>query len=243
MFFPAQPGNIWFTIQQQNFVLLEAQPTVSRDDDGSRSLNKSAEASSSAFAETAFGKLAKGSSPFAALGASESPAFSSLAKSTQPSPLSPKTSTASRPETAAAAPKLTVGNNDFVSPFAGLSPGNNGFASKGGSGGGFASAFSVTKPLTTFAAAGGKLTQGGRAAKPFGAPDSDSDDSDDLAGEQAEADVQAEEPLRAASPDKETDDKRRTKLQKGSPPSPPFLSTLSLNGPDAMLTPPHLQWK
>ncbi|XP_044721986.1 uncharacterized protein HRG_04901 [Hirsutella rhossiliensis] len=136
----------------------EAQPAVPHDDgDATARSDKTPETSSSAFATTGFGKLAKGSSAFAALS-------------------------------------------------------SNGFASK--TGGGFASAFSATKPLTTFAAAGGKSLQSGKAAKPFGAPDSDSDDGDDETEEQGETEDQVDEPLRATSPDKEADDKRRTKLHK-----------------------------
>lgn len=181
-------------------------------DDGD-STAKNSKTSSSTFAATGFGQLAKASSPFAALGAVQGSSFASLAKPALSSPPSPKSSTASQPEPAAAVPKLTFGTNGGVSPFGGLALGSNGFAGK--SGGGFASAFSATKPLTTFAAAGGKSLQSGKTAKPFGAPDSDSDDGDDEAEEQGETDDQADEPLRATSPDKEADDKRRTKLHKG----------------------------
>ncbi|KAM4064743.1 hypothetical protein HRG_004901 [Hirsutella rhossiliensis] len=191
----------------------EAQPAVPHDDgDATARSDKTPETSSSAFATTGFGKLAKGSSAFAALSTSHGSSFGLLAKPTLSSPPSPKSSGALQPETAAVAPKLTFGSNGGVSPFAGLSLGSNGFASK--TGGGFASAFSATKPLTTFAAAGGKSLQSGKAAKPFGAPDSDSDDGDDETEEQGETEDQVDEPLRATSPDKEADDKRRTKLHK-----------------------------
>ncbi|EQL01014.1 hypothetical protein G6O67_000340 [Ophiocordyceps sinensis] len=191
----------------------ETQPAVPRDEGQGKPHGKSPDTSSSAFAATGFGKLAKGSSAFATLSPSQGSSFGSLARPTLQPPPSPKSSTVSQLETAAIPPKLTFGSNDGVSPFAGIALGSNGFAGKGG-GGGFASAFSASKPLTTFAAPGGKSLRSGKAAKPFGAPDSDSDDGDDEAEEQGETEEQAVEPPRATSPDKEADDKRRTKLHK-----------------------------
>lgn len=188
-----------------------------RDEGQGKPHGKSPDTSSSAFAATGFGKLAKGSSAFATLSPSQGSSFGSLARPTLQPPPSPKSSTVSQLETAAIPPKLTFGSNDGVSPFAGIALGSNGFAGKGG-GGGFASAFSASKPLTTFAAPGGKSLRSGKAAKPFGAPDSDSDDGDDEAEEQGETEEQAVEPPRATSPDKEADDKRRTKLHKGEYP-------------------------
>ncbi|PFH55072.1 hypothetical protein XA68_10838 [Ophiocordyceps unilateralis] len=122
-----------------------------------------------------------------------------------------KPSTTSHQTAAPPAPKLTFGSNGGVSPFATLSSITNGFATC--SSDGFASAFSSTiKPLTSFAALGGQPLQGGKAARPFGAPDSESEDGDEE--EQAEPDSLPEEPPRFTSPDKDSDDKRKTRLQK-----------------------------
>ncbi|RCI13835.1 hypothetical protein L249_8065 [Ophiocordyceps polyrhachis-furcata BCC 54312] len=121
-------------------------------------------------------------------------------------------STASVATAAVPAPKLTFGRNDGVSPFAALSSTTNGFAARSGQG--FASAFSAMKPLNSFAALGAPSLQGGKAKKkPFGAPDSESEPDDE--GEQTEPDRHSEELPRALSPDKDSDDRKKTRLQKG----------------------------
>ncbi|RDA91030.1 hypothetical protein CP533_2537 [Ophiocordyceps camponoti-saundersi (nom. inval.)] len=149
--------------------------------------------------------------PAAAAASSKSDADSSVNPlssshvSVQPSTAAVPTATATAP-----APKLTFGSNDGVSPFAALSS-TNGFAARSGKG--FASAFSTVKPLSSFAALGAPPPESGKAKKPFGAPDSESEQDDDEE-EQAEPDRLSEEPLRASSPDKDGDDKKKTRLQK-----------------------------
>ncbi|RDA85612.1 hypothetical protein CP532_0892 [Ophiocordyceps camponoti-leonardi (nom. inval.)] len=154
----------------------------------------------------------------AAAGASSKSDAGSTANPESSSHISAQLSTA--PVTTAAAPapapapKLTFGSNDGVSPFAALSSTTNGFSARSGTG--FASAFSAVKPLNSFAALGAPSLQSGKAKKPFGAPDSESEPDDEE--EQTEPDTVSEEPLRASSPDKDSDDRKKTRLQKGIPP-------------------------
>ncbi|POR36661.1 Ran-binding protein 3 [Tolypocladium paradoxum] len=192
----------------------DAQSIVQKDEDAAKSPSKkSPDTSSSAFAASGFGKLAAGSSAFASLGTSKGSAFGSSAKTALSSFASSKPPSESQPATAAGAPKLTFGSNGGASPFAGLSSPPNGFGS-GLGGGGFGSALSGAKPLSSFGVSAGKPFQSGKAAKPFGAPDSDADEGDDDDDDEAENDSQADEAQRAISPEKDLDDKKRTRLHK-----------------------------
>lgn len=164
------------------------------------------ETSSSAFAASGFGKLAAGASPFANLSSAKGTGFAS-AKS--PPPAQP-----------AAAPKLSFGGGSSASPFAGLgSNTSNGFGSAFGSGGsGFGSAFGVTKPLSSFAAPGSKPLKTEKPAKPFGAPDSDAEEGDEEGDEEEDAGEDGSQPdeERVASPEKEPEEKKKLKLQRGN---------------------------
>ncbi|UNI22073.1 hypothetical protein JDV02_007996 [Purpureocillium takamizusanense] len=172
--------------------------------------NKAPETSATAFAASGFGKLASGTSAFATFGSGKHSAFASSSKPTLSSFAPAEPSSESQPVAATAVPKLTFGSNGGSSPFAGLSS-YNGFGS--GLGGGFGSSLPGAKPLTSFAASSGKPLQSAKASKPFGAPDSDSEGGSDEEDE-LDDEGQTDATQRALSPEKETDDKRRTKLQK-----------------------------
>ena len=139
---------------------------------------------------------------------------------------SSKSPSESQPASATTVPKLTFGSGGGASPFAGISSPPNGFGS-GIGGGGFGSTLSGAKPLSSFGASVGKALQSGKAAKPFGAPDSGTDDGSDVDEEQADNDSQADEVQRAISPEKDSDDKKRTRLHKGENSLTPPLPYLS----------------
>ncbi len=191
----------------------ETQSTTQKDSDSGDkpAKNKAPETSASAFAASGFGKLASGTSAFATFGSGKPSAFGSSSKPTLSSFASAKPSSESQPAAAAAAPKLTFGSNGGSSPFAGLSS-SNGFGS--GLGGGFGSALSGAKTLSSFGVSSGKPLQSAKASKPFGAPDSDSEGGSDEEDE-VDDDGQTDAAQRALSPEKETDDKKRTRLQRG----------------------------
>lgn len=205
---------------------LDAQPGAPAAGTGAGSPSKkTAEASANAFAASGFGKLAAGTSAFAALGAGQGSAFGAASKSTYSSLASPSQTPASQPAKGTAAPKLTFGANGGSSPFAGLSTTSNGFG--GGLGGAFGSALSGAKPLFGFGTAAGKPLQSGKAPRPFGAPDSDSDSAgDEDEGEEADDDGHGDEAQRATSPEKDVEDRKRLKLQKGKPQPPAAWRTL-----------------
>ena len=189
--------------------------------------------SSDTFAASAFGKLASASSPFANLGGGTeggsafgnpgAPRLSSFAS--KPTPAAPSTVRAQNP---ASAPKLSFGTGNTSSPFAGLSSGSNGLggtrtggfgtnagAGLSGSGGGaFGAAFSGGKPLSGFGSAGGaKPLTKDKPAKPFGAPDSEGDtDADE---EDDDGNDHPDGADRSASPEKELEEKKRLRLQRG----------------------------
>lgn len=204
------------TIPAQKFLQSAAQPRAHKDEGAAHrpAGDKAPQTSSSAFAASGFGKLAQGSSAFAALGAARG--ATSFGASSMPAPPSSSAPSrclpASQPAAASAAPKLTFGSNGGASPFAGLSSGTNGFRGRIGSG--FGSALLGARPLSSFGASGGKPLQSGKAAKPFGAPDSDSDNGNEDADDD-ENDIQADEAQRAVSPERDSDDRRKTKLHKG----------------------------
>ncbi|GKT85204.1 DEAD/DEAH box helicase [Colletotrichum tofieldiae] len=116
-------------------------------------------------------------------------------------------------------PTLSFGSAGAASsPFASVKPAsaNGGFGSTFGNafGGGLGS-----KPLTSFSKTGESSFKTEKAAKPFGAPDSDADEgSDDDADDVAEAVSEAGDKDEKEESDKEeskaVDDKKRTKLQK-----------------------------
>lgn len=70
------------------------------------------------------------------------------------------------------------------------------------------------KPLQSFAAPGSKPLLSEKPGKPFGAPDSDveSEADDDENGSENTTPEEAE---RSASPEKDLEEKKKTKLQKG----------------------------
>ncbi|KAF5635179.1 DEAD DEAH box helicase [Fusarium sp. NRRL 25303] len=165
-----------------------ASSEVTKDTEAGKSATKQSQGqtSASAFAASGFGKLSSGTSPFASLGASQSgSAFGSLAagKPSLSSFASPPSSTTAQP---AAPPKLTFGSSGGASPFAGLSTGSNGSPFGGST---FGSALGGTKPLSSFAAPGAEPLKSEKPAKPFGAPDSESEDGDEVEEEREEIEV------------------------------------------------------
>ncbi|KAF5621257.1 DEAD DEAH box helicase [Fusarium sp. NRRL 52700] len=189
-----------------------ASSEATKDTEAGKSPTKKSQeqTSASSFATSGFGKLSSGTSPFASLGASQSgSAFGSLTagKPSLSSFASPPSSTTAQP---AAPPKLTFGSSGGASPFAGLSTGSNG-SSFGGST--FGSALGGTKPLSSFAAPGAEPLKSEKPAKPFGAPDSESEEGDEEDEEREESE-QPYEAERAVSPEKESDEKKKLKLQK-----------------------------
>ncbi|KAG5951046.1 hypothetical protein E4U53_003870 [Claviceps sorghi] len=172
------------------------------------------------FANSAFGQLASKSSGFASLQASQRKGFSSAAQ--KPSSFNPVPSTlAFEPRSAipaheppTAGPKFSFGSSSGASPFAGLSSKTNGF---GGIGFGLPSTLSGSKPLGGFIPSGMKPLQSDKAARPFGAPDSDEsedEEEDEEDGEDEVSEGQLHDKIRRASPDKDSEDKKRPKLQK-----------------------------
>ena len=165
--------------------------------------------STSTFSSSSFGKLATGASPFASLGGAASggsvfgtgaPKLSSFA--------SPAPSTAQP----SVVPKLTFGGGAGASPFGALSSGANGFGSAL-SGSAFGSSLGGIKPLPSFAALGKDAPKkNDKPVKAFGAPDSDADDGDE--DEEGDDDGLPEGAERALSPEKESDEKKKLKLQK-----------------------------
>ncbi|KAF5531926.1 DEAD DEAH box helicase [Fusarium mexicanum] len=165
-----------------------ASSEATKDTEAGKSPTKKSQGqtSATAFAASGFGKLSSGTSPFASLGASQSgSAFGSLAagKPSLSSFASPPSSTTAQP---AAPPKLTFGSSGGASPFAGLSTGSNG-SSFGGST--FGSALGGAKPLSSFAAPVAEPLKSEKPAKPFGAPDSESEEGDEEDEEREEIEV------------------------------------------------------
>ncbi|OHE90999.1 hypothetical protein CORC01_13711 [Colletotrichum orchidophilum] len=175
--------------------------------------------SSSAFASSGFAKLAASSaSPFGSLGsASKGSVFGGGASSGA----SPFGGLSSSKPAAVPAPTPTLsfgGAGSASSPFASVKPAsaNGGFGSVFGSafGGGLGG-----KPLSSFAKTGESSFKSEKAAKPFGAPDSDAEEADDdetegdadAASESGDRDEKEESDKEEA---KAVDDKKRTKLQK-----------------------------
>lgn len=172
------------------------------------------------FTNSSFGQLASGSSGFASLGSSEGKGFASAkpklssfasATCTSTSTLGSEVkSTAADDAPAAAVPKLSFGSNPGLSPFAGLSTKSNGF---GGLGFGSASVLSGNKALGNSTASGAKPMQSDKAARPFGAPDSDAGEDDEYDEDDGD-ESQLDDKTRGASPEKDNEDRKRPKLHK-----------------------------
>ena len=203
-------------------IFQKAQPTDSQTatnptTDADKSTDKKEnQTSNSAFAASSFGKLAGGSSPFATLGgSSKGSIFGSSGNASTSSfasvPPSSGAKLSASTTTTTVPPKLTFGGGGTgLSPFAGLSSVSNGLSG----GNSFGSALGSSRPLQSFAAPGLKSLQSEKPAKPFGAPESDVE-SDDEEGDEGSPKSSPEEADRGASPEKETEEKRRTRLQKG----------------------------
>ncbi|TQN74322.1 Nucleoporin NUP56, partial [Colletotrichum shisoi] len=175
-------------------------------------------ASTSAFASSGFAKLAASSaSPFGSLGnGAKGSVFGGSASNTSsfggPSPSKPAASPA-------LTPTLSFGGAGAASsPFASVKP----TGTNGGFGSAFGSAFGGglgSKPLTSFSKTGESSFKTERAAKPFGAPDSDAEEGcDDDADDDAEAVSEPGDKEEREESDKEeskaVEDKKRTRLQK-----------------------------
>lgn len=187
---------------------------ATKENEAGKSLanNAQPQTSAGAFAASGFGKLSSGSSPFATLGGSQGGSVFGSAAAGKPSLssfASPAPSTEAQPPVA---PKLTFGSTGGASPFAGLSSGTNGFGSAFGSSA-FGSALGGAKPLASFAAPGKEPLKSEKPAKPFGAPDSSDDEDED--GDEDGDENEPQEVERALSPEKDSDEKRKLKLQKG----------------------------
>ncbi|KNB00718.1 DEAD/DEAH box helicase [Fusarium oxysporum f. sp. lycopersici 4287] len=142
-----------------------ASSEATKDTEAGKSPTKKSQGqtSASAFAASGFGKLSSGTSPFASLGASQSgSAFGSLA---------------------AGKPSLSEALRD---PGASRSPGGNGSPFGGST---FGSALGGTKPLSSFAAPGAEPLKSEKPAKPFGAPDSESEEGEEEDEEREEIEV------------------------------------------------------
>ena len=171
---------------------------------------------SAAFATSGFGKLASSQSGFAALASPQASGFASAkptlssfssAKPTPSSGTQPTKGQTTAPASVAHPPRLSFAVNPGLSPFAGLLNTNG----SGGTSFGSGSVLSSTKPLV---ACGTKPLHNDKATRPFGAPESDAseDDRDDDEGENVS---QPDETGRGVSPEKDMDDRKKLKLQKG----------------------------
>ncbi|OAA69044.1 hypothetical protein ISF_03419 [Cordyceps fumosorosea ARSEF 2679] len=188
----------------------EPEPKTGTAEEKTEPANKQpSQTSASAFAASGFGKLASGTSPFAGLGGATGSGFGSAAKPLTSFASSPKKTEA---QTLAKAPTLSFASGaTTASPFATGLSGTNGFGS-GLSGSGFASA-SGAKPLSSFASGKPKPLQTQKSAKPFGAPDSDSEDNEDEEnGEREEGNSFADKDRDATSEKEE--DKLKVKLHR-----------------------------
>ena len=198
----------------------DTEPATTAKDIPNADSNKTlASSRSSAFASSGFGKLASGSSGFASLGLSKGKAFSHAPSEATQSAFGSVGATGkgkadtAHADSASQPPKLSFGSNSSASPFAGVSSGVNGF---GGSP--FGLALTGLKQMGSFSAVGGaKPLQSDKVSKPFGAPDSDAEEEEEEE-EEGEGDgenrSQADHTERAASPEKEIDDKKRPRLHK-----------------------------
>lgn len=152
--------------------------------------------------------MASGASPFASFGGTQGSGFGGGAPK-----LTSFASPAPPPTQPSVAPKLSFGSSSSASPFVGLSSTANGFGS-GLGGSAFGSALGGIKPLGSFAAPGTGALKSEKPAKPFGAPDSDAESGEE--DDEGDDDAQPEEAERGASPEKESEEKKRLRLQKGT---------------------------
>lgn len=178
--------------------------------------------SAAAFAASGFAKAGGSSaSPFGALGGSGKPSpFASISGTSFNSVLGSPKPAAAPPSP----PKLSFGSKTAASPFAGLNGQSSGSAFKSSP---FASAFggsALSGPRITKFGNPGEALKSDKPAKPFGAPDSDTegksegegsgdeatnDDASSDNGEDKEAEREKDESKSAAG-----DDKKKPKLQK-----------------------------
>jgi Ran-binding protein 3 len=192
---------------------------------GNESLLKPA--SSSAFANSTFGKLASSSvSPFATVaGAGKPSLFGSSSSSGSSSIFGGGSSTTTKPTNPTGPPKLSFGSASGASPFATAAAPANGQA-----GGSIFKTSAFASPFGASALSGSRLTFGkpgealksDKPAKPFGAPDSDAEEgsgeeSGGEDGDEAKGDGSSDEG--GAKDEKEEaragEDKKKPKLQKG----------------------------
>ncbi|KAG6027140.1 hypothetical protein E4U41_001043 [Claviceps citrina] len=178
----------------------------------------SRDVSSIPFAASAFGQLASEPSGFASLGSFQGRGFSSVKPklssfSLNSTPTLGSVATLSTADHAppAKAPKLSFTSESGASPFAGISSNANGFW---GAGFGPPSASSGCKPLGNFAPSITKPLQSEKAARPFGAPDSDVGEDDEDDEDDGDSEGQVNDKVRRASPDRDSEDKKRPKLHK-----------------------------
>ncbi|KAJ9162250.1 PH domain-like protein [Coniochaeta hoffmannii] len=210
-----------------------AKPSDAKDTAASATTDKTddkpQQTSSSAFANSAFGKLASSTaSPFGTIGAAGKSVFSG--GSSQPTFGSLNGGVTQSPFAAAGPPKLsfgppgggTAGKSGATSPFGGLNGGqSSGFGSVLGGGSPFSSGLPGSK-LSSFGKPG-EVFKSDKPARPFGAPESDSEDenedeegeegSDDEEGAEHDDDKQKEN-KGGEEPKVSSDDKKKPKLQK-----------------------------
>ncbi|KAH6690472.1 hypothetical protein F5X68DRAFT_166551 [Plectosphaerella plurivora] len=148
----------------------------------------------SAFASSGFAKLASSTaSPFGSVGGGVKTSVFGGGSASAASPFASATSSVlSAP--AAAKPTLSFGGQSSASPFASASPfgsakpSSNGFGSGASTGfGGFGGSSLQSKPLSSFAKPGESF-KSEKPAKPFGAPDSEGEDSANEEGDEGQSD-------------------------------------------------------
>lgn len=135
--------------------------------------------SSSAFAQSGFAKLASSiTSPFGVLGGSGAPSLFGSTNSGSASPFG--TLGASTTAAAPAPPKLSFGSSAAApSPFAGFNSASTGSVFGGGFSSGFGGSALGGAKLTSFGGKPGETLTSNKPAKPFGAPDSDVEESEE----------------------------------------------------------------
>ncbi|ESA43064.1 hypothetical protein GE21DRAFT_6610 [Neurospora crassa] len=142
--------------------------------------------SSAAFAQSGFAKLASSTtSPFGALGASAAPSLFGSTNSGSASPFG--TLGASTTAAAPTPPKLSFGSSAAApSPFAGFNSASSGSVFGGGFSSGFGGSALGGAKLTSFGGKPGETLMSSKPAKPFGAPESDAEESEEEGGNEKE---------------------------------------------------------
>lgn len=187
-----------------------------------------------------FGGASSGNqSPFGVLGASK-PSASKLDLSSpggSTSPFGALGASASGGIGAAAAPKLSFGSSGSASPFASAGLNGKAFGSGGAFGGNFGSTPLAAAPLISFAGKPGQALKSDKPVRPFGAPESDAEES---AEEGQESDNEGDSTREDNDEEKEKEEtkipgeeKKKFKLQKGK--FPKIDSILLSLGTDAGL--------